>query len=170
MTGDITYDKNVWNYILHRTIPMCFCVHFTVNFWFTFLFFPHFFFFHLSQWSFWVFRPLFLFSKIFLFFSNSLFFLLVLYGLTSLTPSILLFCFVCLVLLHDMLCCYCYICGLTSLLEALRFQRTSLPCTPRLFTRTSNFYPGSPWFILIFLYFLYANPPHGAFLVWTTVV
>lgn len=85
-----------------------------------------------SQWSLWVFCPLSLFSKTF--FSNSLFSLLVLYGLTSLTPSIWLFSFVCLVLLHDMLCCYCYICGLTSLLEALRIQRTSLPCTPRLFS------------------------------------
>lgn len=114
---------------------MCFGVHFRVNFWFIFLFSHNYLFFSLvSQWSLWVFCPFSLLSKIF-FPSLTLFCSLsVLYGLTSLTPSIWLFCFVCLVLLHDMLCCYCYICGLTSLLEALRFQRTSLPCTPRLFS------------------------------------
>lgn len=76
-------------------------------------------------------------------FSLSLFYkILSHYSLTLvfslLSSSAWLLQFICFVFLsfwlHDMLCCYCYICGLTSLLEALRFQRTSLPCTPRLFS------------------------------------
>lgn len=74
-----------------------------------------------------------LFSKILSHYSLTLVFSL-LSSSTWLLQFVCIFFFFLSFLLHDMLCCYWYICGLTSLLEALRFQRTSLPCTPRIFS------------------------------------
>lgn len=117
--------------ILYRTTRMffvCVSVHFSVKFRFM-IWFSRFF---CNQWSSWVFFPFSLLQDPFSLFSNSRFFLFY-----PLRPDFFNCSFLFVFLsfwLHDMLCCYCYICGLTSLLEALRFQRTSLPCIPRLFS------------------------------------
>ncbi len=73
-----------------------------------------------------------LFSKILSHYSLTLVFSLL--SSSAWLLKLFIFCLFLSFWLHDMLCCYCYICGLTSLLEALRFQRTSLPCIPRLFS------------------------------------